>query len=119
MREARLLIDPEGNRFKEVVAERTEELLHHIARNAEKKGMKINEKKTCLMSVSAASSFDSRIRVNVNGVTIHGMPSMKILGVQIDADCSFKTHIDSLKSKMRAKTWALSKLRRAGLGQDS
>ena len=37
MREARLLIDPDGNRFKEVAAEKTEELLNHIARNAGKK----------------------------------------------------------------------------------
>ena len=57
MREARLLVDANGEHFKDVVADRTEELLKHITKNAERKGMRINEKKTCLMSISAALSL--------------------------------------------------------------
>ena len=40
---------------------------------------------------------------------------MNILGFRLDSDCTFKTHIRILRGKIRAKTWALSKLRKRGL----
>ena len=43
---------------------------------------------------------------------------MKILGVTLDSDASFKTHVDKLASKLRSKTWALSRLRKKGLPED-
>ena len=42
---------------------------------------------------------------------------MKILGVTIDRDASFKTHTQTLSKRMRARSWALSKLRRRGLSE--
>ena len=43
---------------------------------------------------------------------------MKMLGVTLDCDGSFKTHITNLRSKLRRRTWALSKLRKKGLSED-
>ena len=65
MRQAKLLVDGKIL-FKEIVDLRTQDLLSHIATRAEAKGMQINAKKTGLMLVSAAASFQPRIRVNLS-----------------------------------------------------
>ena len=114
MRSAQLLIE-DGRYFKDVTDRRTEDLLNHIAAKAEAKGMVINQAKTGLMCISAATTFDNRVRANVGGVVVTGKDSLNILGLKLDRDCSFKTHIRTLKGKLRARTWALAKLRKRGL----
>ena len=117
MRQAKLLVSSEGN-FKEIVDKRTEGLLNHIAQAAGFKGMKINAKKTSLMCVSAASTFASKVRLQVQGQTVTSQNSMKILGVTLDSDGTFKTHVENLRMKLRKRTWALAKLRKKGLPTD-
>ena len=117
MRSAVLLTDETGP-FKEVIDKRTEKLLAHVASNAELKGMRIDVAKTSLMCISAASSFSPRVKVSVQGEEIKGMSKLKILGVTLDQDCTFGSHIESLRNKIRKRTWALAKLRRRGLGED-
>ena len=34
----------------------------------------------------------------------------------LDRDCTFGTHVNNIANKLRRKTWALSKLRRKGMG---
>ena len=46
------------------------------------------------------------------------MNSIKILGVTVDSDASFKTHVKNIAAKMRARAWALSRLRKKGLPED-
>ena len=67
------------------------------------------------MIVSAASSFEARVKVTLENQVIQGGPSMKLLGVTIDQDGSFKTHVSNLRRKLRSRTWALSKLKKRGL----
>ena len=43
---------------------------------------------------------------------------MKILGVTIDSDMSFRSHINQIASRLRARMWALAKLRKKGLPTD-
>ena len=114
MRKAKLLIGEEGF-FKEVIDNRTQGLLNHIATKAEARGMAINAKKTGLMMVSAATSFEARVSVKLGDQTIKGAKSMKLLGVTIDNDGSFKTHTAALAKKMRARSWALARLKKKGL----
>ena len=95
MRQAKLLVE-NNVFFKEIVDLRTERLLEHIASKAKDKGMAINASKTGLMLVSAASSFEARTRLNLGGQKIEGQDSMKILGVTIDSDASFRTHVNKL-----------------------
>ena len=117
MRQAKLLV--EGSTFfKEVVDTKTQDLLEHIAARAEEKGMSINAAKTGLMLVSAATSFTPRIKLKLGGETVTGQDSMKILGVTIDKDASFKTHVANIAAKMRARTWALTRLRKKGLSEE-
>ena len=103
MRKAQMLWDGEAF-FKEVNDIRSQELLEHIATRAGVKGMMINVAKTDLMLVSAATSFDPRVRVQLGGQSICGQDSMKILGVAIDSDASFRTHTEKIAAKLRSKT---------------
>ena len=77
--------------------------------------MAINAKKTGLMIVSAATSFEARVSVKLGDQSIDGAKSMKLLGVTIDNDGTFKTHTAALARRMRARTWALARLRKKGL----
>ena len=116
MRKARLLIE-DGVFFKEIVDLRTQRLLQHIADCAENRGMVINAKKTGLMLVSAATSFEARVRVQLGNETIKGSDHLKILGVTLDSDATFRSHAEALARRMRSRTWALSKLKKRGLGE--
>ena len=76
--------------------------------------MAINAKKTSLMCVSAASSFQAKVRVNVQGQAVCGADSLKILGVTLDSQVSFATHTENIARKLRAKTWTLGRLKKIG-----
>ena len=117
MKECPLMLLGE-EKFKETHAHDTAQLLEHIRLNAESKGMKVNEKKTALMCVSAARSYDARVKLNFNGQTVTGRDSLKILGVTLDKDCSFTSHVNNLSKKLRKKTWALTRLRKKGMSED-
>ena len=106
------------SKFKIKNAEGTRQLLEHVRRNAEKKGLIVNEAKTLLMCISAARSFEARVELSFGGQSIKGSNSLKILGVNLDCDCSFSTHVDLVAKRLRRKTWALSKLRRKGMQKE-
>ena len=57
--------------FKKLTnANRTSKLLTHIADRANQRGMLVNEAKTGLMCVSAASTYEASVEVNFNGAKI-------------------------------------------------
>ena len=118
MKKAKLLVE-NGEFFKEIVDIKTQNLLHHNATAAQNKGMVISAAKTGLMLVSAATSFDARVRITLGNQTITGQDPMKLLGVTIDRDASFKSHVQKLAARFRAKTWALSKLKKKGLSEEN
>ena len=117
MRKARMLVE-DGSFFKEIIDLRTQNHIEKVKRRAEEKGMAINAQKTGLMLVSAATSFEARVRVNIGGETVTGSDSLKILGVTIDNDMTFKTHVQTIAARTRSKTWALSKLKKKGLSEE-
>ena len=41
------------------------------------------------------------------------------MGVTLDRDATFKTHVARLAAKMRSKTWALARLKKIGLPEES
>ena len=90
MRIARMLLDSEGH-FKEITDLRTQGLLQHKADRTKERGMAINARKTGLMIVSAACSFEARVWLQLDGVTITGSDKLKILGVTMDKDASFSS----------------------------
>lgn len=103
MCKANLLVE-EGHFFKEVVDLRTQGLLQHISTKAKDRGMQINAAKTSLVCISAATSFEARIRLTLDNQTVQGQDNIKIQGVTLDKDCSFKTHVETLQKCIRART---------------
>ena len=82
------------------------------------KGMKINEGKTGLMCVSAALGFEPRVKIALNGQEITGTKSMKILGMTLDSNYGLQSRVRNVGQRIGAKSWALTKLRKAGLSTD-
>ena len=80
--------------------------------------MLINEAKTGLMCVPAATSFRPKVTIDLAGTAIAGSPSMKVLGLTLDSNFSFNSHVRSLCSRMRSHTWTLLRLKRAGLTEE-
>ena len=109
-----LLQDGQIN-IKKVVPKRTSELLNHIARKAHDQGMLINEAKTTLMCFTAANSYKTNTELTLQGTTIAGKNQIKLLGVTLDNKCRFGKHAVQVKNKLRAKSWALAKLKKHGM----
>ena len=104
--------------FKNFIDPNTQGLLEHIACKANERGMKINAKKTTLMCASASISFTTVVRLALDGQTVTGQDHLKLLGVTLDEDMSFRTHVKTLEARLRSRTWALAKLRKRGLDKD-
>ena len=77
----------------------------------------MNDRKTGVMCISSATSFKACIKLTGRHGEILGSDSLKCLGVTINSDCSFRTHSKNIAAKLRSKTWALTKLKRLGLGE--
>lgn len=88
-----------------------------MSNNASAQGRRINPSKTALMCVSAATSYKPIVHVKVGDVMIKGATSLKVLGLTLDSNFTFKSHVENLRNKMRRKTWALLKMKKAGLCQ--
>ena len=110
------LMSIDGEFYREIIDLRTQGLLEHIDARAANNGMAINAKKTSLMCVSASSTFDARVQIELAGQVVNGQENMKILGVTVDRDFSFATHVDNLARRSRQKSWPLSRLKKIGLG---
>ena len=80
--------------------------------------MIVNESKTALMCFSAAKSFRAEAKLTLAGSEIKSTNTVKLLGVTLNSRCNFHHHAISVKNKIRAKSWALAKLRRAGMKTD-
>ena len=117
MRKAKLLVEDEVF-FKEVTDMRTQRHLEAVSRRARERGMAINADKTSLMLVSAATSFKARTSLKLDGKTISGVDKLKVLGVTIDSDATFRSHTENIAARMRSKTWTLSQLRKKGLSEE-
>ena len=101
--------------MKETCAVKTRGMLEHIRNKAEKKGLVVNEQKTGLMCVSAAQSFSAKVSLDFNGQAVQGSESLKVLGVTVDSDCTFRTHVNNIAKKLRSRAWALGKLKKKGM----
>ena len=112
------LLEENGDLFREIRPTRTEDFLHHMSKKAERKGMKINEKKTSLMAISAATSYKARTQIKFGNSTIAGSDRMKILGVVFDKNLSFGSHVEQLAKRMRSRSWTLAKLKKRGLNEE-
>ena len=109
------LLTEGGESIKLVSPTRTLSLLETITENAKDKGMIVNESKTTLMCFSAAKTFIPKVKLNLDGVEIKSSDTVKLLGITLTNNCSFLKHTIAVKNKLRAKSWMLSKLKKAGM----
>ena len=119
MKKVALYTDQEGNQIKVAHPVKAEAILRHITERTSQKGMVVNGTKTALMCVTAVSSYQASAEItDLEGNKIVSSPSSRFLGVTLDANCSWATHVDSVRRKLRARAWTLNSLRRSGFSEE-
>ena len=110
----------EGNKvYKTAHPAKAEAFLHHITNKAREKGMQVNQEKTGLMCITGATSYSPRAEIiGVDKEKIISTKSYKFLGITVDRNASFRTHKENTRKKIRSKTWAQGKLKRAGFSDE-
>ena len=73
--------------------------------------MIVNESKTTLVCFSAAKTFVPKVKITLDGVDVTSTNKVKLLRVTLASNCSFLKHAITVKNKLRAKSWMLSKLK--------
>ena len=119
MKEERMLVNEDGSFCKVTTAAESQNMFNHLCGRAEERGMLVNDSKTGLMCVSVARSFEAKaVLRGRNGEEIESSGSLKFLGFTLDQDCSVGSHVEALAAKLRSRTWALSRLKRAGMSRE-
>ena len=113
-----LLLEMDGLFYKETEAPIAQKMLEHLTRRASERGMVVNDAKTAVMCVSAAASFDPRVKLTERNEPIKEARSMKFLGITLDQDCTFDTHVQNLRSSVRRRSWTLTKFKRRSMNTD-
>ena len=108
-----LLETPEG-RKKVVDATRSGAMFGRIAARAKLRGMKVNEEKTNVLCVTDSIAFRPEVQLQVGDATVTSGETLKVLGFTFTRNPTVNAHVKLLIKKLRSRTWALSKLRRAG-----
>ena len=91
-------------------------LLDQVRQKGATKGMIVNSTKTSLLcSITAASSYEAAAEIRDNeGGKIVSRKTVKYLGVSINSDCSFRTHVEQVRKRIRSRAWALNTLDQNG-----
>ena len=114
MREQRLMMRG-GKMIKTIHDQASQSMFDHVVGEAERRGMKVNKKKTALVCISTATSHTAEaILYDDTGTEIKSQDSVKLLGYTMDSDGGPKTHIKNIIDKMRKRIWALTKLKSYG-----
>ena len=84
-------------------------VLDNIIKNASEKGMVVNDSKTSLLCVTAATSFEAKAFLKMRDrTTIKSKQSMKLLGyIVFDQDCGQASNVSAICAKLRSRSWAL------------
>ena len=119
MKKEKLMIKG-GKPVKIIHPTRSQEMLNHITRNAEDRGMKVNDSKTKVLCISAATSFKAEAVLSGRaGEKIEGQSTLKVLGFWFDSDGSVRSQAEHVCQRLRARAWALRALKRRGMDETS
>ena len=85
--------------------------------NANEMGMRLNEKKTVLLCISAATSFVPNTYINTGDGPILSGKSLKLLVFTFTQwpNCNEQIHL--LRKKVRGRAWLIRRLKRAKMSQ--
>ena len=118
MKKVSMYVNQHGQNIKCVHPVKAQAMMDHITTRAAEKGMVVNGSKTTLMCINAATSYKTSAKLtDQSGGVIESVNKANYLGVTIDSDCSLTSHVQNIRSKMRARTWALIKLRQSGFSE--
>ena len=74
--------------------------------------MRVNDAKTNVMCISGARSYEAKVKIVVGDEQIKGADKMNILGVTLDKNCGFTSHVLNVSRKLRSRSWTISRLKR-------
>ena len=101
--------------FKNPRLVRSEKLFKHITSKAKEKDLVMNAKKTNLLIISAARSYEARGHIyDEQNCRVDSTKTMKALGFLFNEKGDISSQIENLIRKFRTKVWALRELRKAG-----
>ena len=83
---------------------------------AKKLGMCLNLKKTQLLCVSGATSFDIKAYISVGGQVIESVEEIKILGYHIGNKPNANAQVAAIKKDCAKRSWSIRHLINAGVG---
>ena len=110
----------EGRRIIKVHSPRTETFFEQVSTKADELKMRVNQKKTQMLCITANSSdvVVSYMRPRVAGVVEETVStdSLKILGFHFDRSPTVNCHVSMLCKKFRVKLWSVRVLKKAGIG---
>jgi len=109
----------DGKLYREAFPCEMQAMFNHMVARAEGVGMVVNQSKTKVMCVSAATSYEARVGlvVDSSGRKAENVGEMKVLGVTLDRKLSFDPHVESVVRALRKRLWAIKELARAGFSE--
>ena len=91
---------------KVILARQCEDLFRTISNNANKIGMSVNQKKTQMVRISAANSYNAQSFITTpTGEQIWSGPSMKILGFCFGEGPNVNEHVEQVIRKYNKRAW--------------
>ena len=96
-------------------APKSESLFSQIQSRSSEMGMRVNEQKTQVLCISAASTGTVESYINTANSRITSTNQLKILGFWFDQRPGVELHIEKLEKKFRSRLWTLRHLKRSGM----
>jgi hypothetical protein len=94
------------------------EELENVAISAENVGLRLNEKKCSVLTMSSSRKLSPSSNILLRGSHLAEVKSVKILGITFSTDLKWKIHITSILSKARRLTGLCMYLKRSGCSID-
>ena len=108
----------QGKQKVKIHAEQSEELFNQVMIRATDIKMRVNQKKTQLLCVSASNTSEISSYIRCGDGKIESTNELKMLGFIFGSTPSVRPHVNYMVKKANKKLWILRHLRRAGLEEE-
>ena len=92
--------------------------IFQIKEYSETNGMKLNLSKTKFMLFNPTENYDFVPNLTIDGITLETSDEMKLLGLTIQNDLSWKSNTCSLIKRAYKKLWAIKRLKSQGANRE-
>ena len=92
--------------------------LNNIITHAKANQMKLNVKKTKVMTFTKSRSLDFQPKIFIEDKLLDVVENQKLLGVMISSDLKWTAHIKSIRKKFMTKIWMLRRIKELGGSQE-